>query len=393
MPRRNVKGTGSRPTRWRDRWRAYLTVGHGPDGRVKRAWVYGRTADECQEKLDALRGQRRQGGLSPAEEPATLADWIERWLAHTGRRVKPRTVTIYQDDLRHLPGGILRRRVDRVTPAHVEDALATIMDAVSPRAAAMTRKRLVAVYRYVMRHGAAARNPAEVVEAILHRAAPAQVWTAEEVVRFVQVTREARAWYHALFYAALATGARMGELFALQWGDVDGDSLMIERTLTGHGKDRVAGPPKTRAGRRRLPISRDLAATLEAQRAMLAVNGLPTGPRNLVFPSDEGTALRHTNVRRALHGWAKQAGVPAIRPHDLRHTFASMAIAAGMSPADLARQLGHSDASFTLRQYVHFFERAKPRPALSLADLAGVAEGELDAIGGTERGTAPEVVS
>ncbi|MBW7916842.1 MAG: tyrosine-type recombinase/integrase, partial [Trueperaceae bacterium] len=72
--------------------------------------------------------------------------------------------------------------------------------------------------------------------------------------------------------------------------------------------------------------------------------------------------------------------------HDLRHTFASMMIAAGMDAPTLARVLGHSDAAFTMRTYVHFFERAKRKPMPRIAALVP----SFTEIGGQDRGSSPE---
>ena len=97
----------------------------------------------------------------------------------------------------------------------------------------------------------------------------------------------------------------------------------------------------------------------------------------------------HSNVRRSLHAWADKAGVPKIRLHDLRHTYASMAISAGMNAVELARQLRHVDASFTLRKYAHFFERATPRQAPTLAELTGSENRKVVFLGGTDAESAP----
>lgn len=383
---RNLDGTGRKPHKWRGRWRAYLTVGYKGDGRPERRYVYGDTADECQAKLDALRREKADGGLNGAA-PGSLGAWLETWLSEKARSVKPRTLTIYRQDTAHLPAKLLKTRVDRITPLSVQAALSRIADDVSPRASRAARKVLQAAMRDAVRLGVLARNPVAVVPGVAYQPQQAKVWTAAEVMRFIETCRERRSWYLPLFYTALTTGARMGELFALRWSDVEATSVVIERTSSGHGRSRTVGAPKTRAGRRRLPISSDLGSVLESHRMALTLRSLPNGDDAPVFPSEAGTLLTYSNTRRALHHWADRAEVPRIRPHDLRHTFASMAISQGMSPADLARQLGHSDAGFTLRQYVHFFERATPRAALSLAELTGASEAAYGPEGGTIGGT------
>lgn len=93
--------------------------------------------------------------------------------------------------------------------------------------------------------------------------------------------------------------------------------------------------------------------------------------------------VTHSNLRRGLHAWADRADVPRIRPHDLRHTYASMAIASGMDVAELARRLGHTNPGFTLRQYVHFFEATASRRAPTLAELMGGPDRKGALSGGT----------
>lgn len=369
---RNLDGTGRKPHKWRGRWRAFLTVGYKPDGRPERRYVYGLTADECQGKLDALRKEKAEGSLNGAR-PGTLGAWLETWLAEKSRTVKPRTLTIYKHEIGNLPEKLTRTRLDKLTPLQVQQALSQISDTKSARASKAARTVLSAAMRDAVRLGVTGRNPVSVVSAVAYQPAPITVWTAAEVMRFMETTRGGRCWYYALFYTALATGARMGELFALTWGDLDRAALSVEKTLTGQGKHRGIGAPKTRAGRRLLPLGADVLSVLAEHKMQLDLAGLRVDHSAQMFPSESGGPLNHSNTRRALHHWADKSGVPRIRPHDLRHTYASMSIAQGATPADLARQLGHADPGFTLKRYVHFFERARPREVPTLSELVGAA--------------------
>lgn len=373
---RNLDGLGRKVHRWRGRWRSYLTVGYLPNGNPDRRYVYGSTAEECQAALDALRREKEAGSFSgTVARPGTLGAWLDTWLEEKARTVKPRTLTIYRHEIGNVPERLKRTRLDRLTPLDVQKALAYIADTKSPRASKAARTVLSAAMRDAVRLGVASRNPVSVVSAVAYQPAESTVWTAAEVFKFLEASEEGRSWYRPLFYTALATGARMGELFALTWGDLNGATLSIEKTLTGQGKNRGIGTPKTRAGRRLVHLGSDVLEMLTDHRRSLELTGLPVDPSALMFPaeSEEGGPLNHSNTRRALHHWADKAGVPRIRPHDLRHTYASMAIAQGATPADLARQLGHADPGFTLKRYVHFFERARPRAVPTLAELLGSA--------------------
>src|SRR5690606_35322948 len=125
---RNIDGQGRKPHKrpGRNTWRAYLTVGYDDDGKPIRRYVYGRTAEECRAKLDALRREYDAGRLVVGTVPDSLGVWLEAWLADKVRTVKPRTLTVYRQDIAHLPKRLLRTRLDRLTPLLMQQALSDL---------------------------------------------------------------------------------------------------------------------------------------------------------------------------------------------------------------------------------------------------------------------------
>lgn len=377
---RNADGLGRKPHKWRDRWRAYLTIGYKLDGTPDRLYVYGRTQAECLQKLDEARRKVADGHLVKAP-PETVSAYLEAWLEQKALEVKPRTVTIYRRDLAPVLETLGRRKLAKLKPADVQAMMRHVVGRKRtfrtsrqgrPRTVTLTAKTANAARGTLSNAlddavalGLIPTNPVARVKSLKHEPQPVQVWTADQVMRFTNETRAAGADYHALFYLALTAGLRAGELIALEWGDIRNDLLHVRRSA---GTDGILSSPKTTAGTRVLPLSSDTVEALQAHRAGLASAGLAG---HLVFPTGNGTMVTHSNLRRSLHAWADRAGVPRIRPHDLRHTYASMAIASGMDVAELARRLGHVNAAFTLRQYVHFFEAAAARRAPTLAELTG----------------------
>src|SRR5690606_5749064 len=87
MSRKVLKGHASKPSKWRDRWRAYIVMGHNPDGTMIRRWIYGKTRKECQEKTDLLRDKLR-AGYNVAED-STLREFLQVWLNHKEGVVEP----------------------------------------------------------------------------------------------------------------------------------------------------------------------------------------------------------------------------------------------------------------------------------------------------------------
>lgn len=387
MASRNPDGWGRRAHQWRGRWRAYLTTGYKPDGRPDRTYVYGRTEKECLDNLDDLR-RKAQAGLATADREITVAAYVTEWLAQKAVEVSPRTIEIYTTELAHLLPAIGRLKLKGLTAMHVQKAMRAIHGrevrvgkrtvTLSARAANMARTVLSNALEDAVRFDLIPTNPVGKTKPLRHDPTPIQVWTALQVAAFLQACEAGGAAQSALFYTALTTGLRAGELAALEWGDLRGGCLHVQRTADGPGTK----TPKTAAANRVIELSSDTLQVLERHRQVLRAERLQSP---LVFPTSTGSMVTRHNLRKAIHRWAEAAGVPAIRPHDLRHTYASMAIASGMNPADLARRLGHTDASFTLRRYVHFFEMARPRQAATLQELTG-----LRATGGTVGGSLRE---
>lgn len=163
-----------------------------------------------------------------------------------------------------------------------------------------------------------------------------------------------------LFFDLLAsTGLRLSEAIALRWSDLNlGESahLWVRRSIV----DGVVGAPKSRFGRRCVPIDQELAQRLKAGRDPKADED------GLVFPNDRGTPLNPSNIRyRVLVPAAKRAGIPRVGFHAFRHTCASMLVERGLSPLRLQRWMGHHSAAYTLDVYGHLID-AELAPALDL---------------------------
>src|SRR5690606_12968993 len=144
-----------------------------------------------------------------------------------------------------------------------------------------------------------------------------------------------------------------------RWSDVTESTLNVRRSID-------SAWTKTPAGRRTLPLPLDAGQGLERHAHGLRLARLHGG---LVFPTASGQPVTPHHANGMLRPWSIKAGVPRRTPHELRHTYASMMIATGVDPAELARLLGHTSPSFTLKRYVHFFEQSRPRRAPTLREL------------------------
>lgn len=197
-------------------------------------------------------------------------------------------------------------------------------------------------------------------------------WTAAESDAFLDVIRQRRPRWYPLFLTALRTGLRLGELAALRWEDVDFERGRINvRRSYSHG---VETRPKNGRGRA-LPMSPQLREVLLAHRGAAA-------SQERVFLSAEGKLLDPDRVKHPLWYGTKIAGVRSIRFHDLRHSFASQLVIAGVSLYKVQELLGHQDSKMTMR-YAHLSPEAQAdavqvldRPALEAVARLRHAGGE-----------------
>jgi len=187
----------------------------------------------------------------------------------------------------------------------------------------------------------------------------------------------------ALYATAGHAGLRLGELLALRWDevDLDGGTIQVERSWDHKSRQYVA--PKSKAGRRTVPLSRTLRERLVLYRAGL--DQLPDG-FELVFPGKDGEPQAPSSLEQRLGRRWETVGlrVPKRRLHVARHTFASIAIAADVSAKYLSGILGHSTVAFTLDRYGHLFKEDL-RQTANLIDSYLEASRDGQRLGNTPR--------
>ena len=166
-----------------------------------------------------------------------------------------------------------------------------------------------------------------------------------------------------------------GEVLALRWANIQENMIHVIESLTYVKGQYIFSSPKTQNSTRRVAITEDLIDVLalhkkqqeaEKQKAL----GLWV-EHDLVFATEVGTPLHPSNLTRLHTRLIKEARVPHIRFHNLRHLHASLAIKDGVDPKVLADRLGHSRASFTLDSYTHLFEEQRVSSAVSLLSFIG----------------------
>ena len=205
-----------------------------------------------------------------------------------------------------------------------------------------------------------------------------KTWSAKQLKAFLESTQRDR--LAPLWRVLAMTGVRRGEACGLRWEDVDLENarLSVRRALIPHGAGVIVSEPKTAKGRRQIALD---AVTVEAFKGQAAqqladrdnaeVAWEETG---YVFTMDDGRPLHPQSVSRALDRAIAAAKLPRIRLHDLRHTHASLALAAGVNPKVISERLGHATVSITLDTYSHAIPALQEEAAERIAGLL-LAEG------------------
>ena len=375
--RKRGHGEGSIRQRKPGLWAGEIMVGHRPDGSRDRRTVYGKTRAEVVGKLDQLRQQRRNGMLPDAEvERDTVGSFLTRWLQVIRAGVRERTWQRYAELTRlHLIPVLGHLQLGRLHPDHVQALYAAKLDGgLAPQTVVHLHRVLHVALSHAVKRGYLHRNVTDAVDPPSVQKREMQRLTPEEAVQLLDSAAEAGDRLTALWTLAVYSGCRQGELLGLKWEDLDWEegTITIRRTLiTAVGGVPSFSEPKTGRSRRTLTPPDEALAALRAHRARQNVERLRLGPDytdyGLIFATRLGTALQARNVIRAYKAALRRADLSeTLRFHDLRHTTATLLLAAGVDVATTAAVLGHSQASTTLNVYAHVLPSNMTAAAMKL---------------------------
>ena len=191
-----------------------------------------------------------------------------------------------------------------------------------------------------------------------------QTIPAEQLQAFLDEVRATGVY--EMYYIELATGLRRGELLGLKWQDIDWKNgiIKVRRQVARVDGQIVEAPLKTKNSYRAVTISPQAIEVLKQQKAKTK-----DMKDSYVFPSPNGGPISPDSVRHMLHRVLERAGIPKVRFHDLRHTFATIALQNGVDIKTLSSMLGHFSAGFTLDTYAHVTTSAQKEAAQTLGNV------------------------
>ena len=275
----------------------------------------------------------------------TLEELSREWLEHKRTRLASHT---YQDYRAIVEQRIIPRlghlEAAQIQPLYIQEFINEI-GKTSPRTANKALTVLRQIFRYAVQWRYCTFNPASSVDRAAYKRPTIDVLNEEEAARLLAA---AQGLDLAVISLALGCGLRKGEVFALQWGDIDWIRGLLTVSRSREAGDRIK---ETKTGRIRTVVLPDwvrdnLAAHYQEQ-------GRP-GPEAWVFPGESGGTMDPSNWhRRNFQALFRAAGVRRVTFHSLRHTYASLLLAQGVDPLYVSRQLGHSTITITMDTYGH----------------------------------------
>ena len=340
-------------------WKITLDTGAPIAGKRQRKFITihgNKTAAEARlnEELSQHDKLRRS---SPGN--LTVADLLKEWLA-TKSDISGITLDKYQNVCRtYVIPALGAVKLKYLTSEQIQEFYQAGLQKLSNTTVHAHHRMLFQVFKYAVKRGYLARNVAD--REVVTPPSPKgkeMMFLKEFEVEILLKAAEGDIYY-PVFYTALSTGMRRGELMALQWRDIDLPTMQItvSKTLeerTGHKAQFKI--PKTKLSKRMIRMTPGLALYLgkylEAQTDAFNKLGKPLTGDSMVF-NDEGQFLNGCTVGHAFNRLTKVAGFNGLRFHDMRHTFALLMLNRGVNPLIVSRCLGHASVGFTLDTYGH----------------------------------------
>jgi integrase len=352
---------GDRITKRKDgRWMGRYTV-HTPTGTTRKP-VYGRTYKEAERKLAVARGDAARG-IVYDDGNQTVGQYVTRWLSDSAKHaVKATSYRAYESQIRnHIVPALGKIKLSRLTPAHLQALYAArLREGMKPASVRQIHAILHKALEQALRFNLIPTNPASKVDPPKIRQEEITPLSAEQASKLLDVTRNERDRFEALYALALTTGLRIGELLGLKWSDMDLDArrLRVSRQLQRGEEGLIFTEPKA-ASRRTVDLPASTVVTLKRHRKRQVEETLKAGgayqDNDLLFAGDLGEPIGPEKVtQRAFKPLLKRAGLPEIRFHDLRHTFATLLLARGVHPTYVQHALGHASVKMTLDRYSHW---------------------------------------
>ena len=362
MAKRRPSGDGMVRKRDDGRWEGRIVVGHKKNGDPIFHHDYANTQKELTDKLHQSI-ERYQDVELTEDSRMTLGEWLDIWLEeYKEGTIRPSTMKSYRQFVDcYIKPQLGHKQMSLITSQDIQRMYRRLKKEGRIHEHSEDGNELsdaTVNHIHTMLHGAMKdavqahiipKNPTEGPTAPRPNYKPKRILNEQELDTFMETIRKDDIWYE-FFYTELMTGLRRGEICGLMWKDFDEKKGTLKVCRTLHSKKMgvfALGDTKTSKGTRTIILPPSIVELLRQRKKRAISQWIFPHPTSPELPANPDSAYRRLKVL------LQQAGLPDIRFHDLRHTFATHALASGVDAKTLSGILGHTNASFTLDTYTH----------------------------------------
>ena len=362
-------GEGTVRLRKDGRWEGRVVIGYDDKGNPKTKSVLAHTKGECVEKLEKLKEEcgRTAEKLKP---DMPFGEWIDFWYQYfSSPKLRPTTQATYENRIYgHIIPSIGKIPISKLTQNDLQQFYAKLKrtgrkvnvelkgTGVSDRMVRSCHALCRSSLEKAVEEGLITRNPSIGCKLPPKKNGEMKVLTQNEIVRLLNQAYDEG--YYEMFLLELTTGMRRGEILGLKWRDLNLETgeLNIKRQLTTKG----ISVPKTKSSIRTILLPPDMLDLLREMKK--------TAKYDWIFPSPvkEGEPRNPTAITKRFRIMLERAHCKHVRFHDLRHTFATMALENGMDVKTLSAMIGHVSSETTLNIYSHVTDTMRAQAAVKI---------------------------
>ncbi len=379
MAKRRSNGEGNIRKRKDGRWEGRYTAGFDPaTGKQVFKNVLGKTQNEVKEKLKKALEESQKLDFTRTGK-YTVSRWMEEWFENVCKiKVRPSSHQTYRGYIdHHIAPYIGKTPIEKLSTMDLQKLCRKLMDkgrverieskkqpkGLGPKTVRNVMQVISSAMDFAVAQKIITDNPCKALELPKVEKQEMQTIPAEQLQAFLM---EAKAsGVYEMYYIELSTGLRRGELLGLKWQDIDWSNAVItvRRQVARVNGEITEAPLKTKNSYRRVSISPQAIEVLKTQKAKTS--------SEYVFPSPTGGPISPDSVNNMLKRVLARAGIPKVRFHDLRHTFATIALQNGVDIKTVSSILGHFSAGFTLDTYAHVTTAAQKEAAATIGNVLG----------------------
>ena len=384
IAKKRKNGEGTLRLRKDGRWEGRIVIDYREDGRPITKNVTAKTKTECSTKLETLKEQ--YGRSSDKIKPdMPFGDWIDFWYqTYCRHTLRITTRTDYENRIyNHIIPEIGKIPLNKLSQSDLQQFYAkektdgrklhakTYGKGLSDRTIRGIHVNCRTALQRAVQEGLIRTNTAVGCKLPPKKAREMQVLTQNGIIRFLHQAKEEGCY--ELFLLELGTGMRRGEILALKWSDLNfqtGELQIVRQACAVNGKIEIS-VPKTKSSIRTVVLPPSLVEVLKKYRK--TVNSWWMFPS----PTDTGRPRNPSSVRTRLQLILERAGCKKVRFHDLRHTFATMALEHSMDVKTLSATIGHVSSATTLDIYSHITDTMQRQAAVHIDRKIGGTDAQM----------------